>query len=88
MEIMKPKPEMFLLPEGTRDVTYAEHQQHLGYTPLPSLQTRDGKVVSQWKPDAGELELLKNGVPITLCVWTFGRPLQPVCIAVGGMDLR
>ena len=86
MDIVTPKAEMFLLPEGTREANYAEHQPEYGT--LPSLVTPDGKVVSSWMPSANDLALLNNGVPITLVCWTFNRALQPVTIAVGGLDLR
>lgn len=86
MQIVEPKAEMFLLPNGTRTVKFAEHQDE--YETLPSLVTPDGKVASQWKPTAGELALLNADVPVTLTCWTFNRPLQPVSICVGGADLR
>lgn len=86
MEIIRPKIELFLFPDGTREVTYAEHQPE--YLALPSLRTPDGRVVSQWLPDANELELLKNGVPVTLVLHTFNEPLRPIILAVGGLDLR
>lgn len=86
MDIIKPKPEMFLLPDHVREVTYAEHQDE--YLSLPSLLTPDGRVISQWLPDANDLALLNNGVPVTLVLHTFGQPLQPIILAVGGLDLR
>ena len=87
MEQIAPYPETFLLPPGTREVLYAASQRHLGYEPLPSLVTPDGKAVSQWKPSEDELRRLVSGEPITLVVWTFNQPLQPVCLVVGGADL-
>lgn len=86
MDIIKPNREMFLLPEDVREVNVAEHQDE--YLTLPSLVTRDGRVVSQWQPDANDLILLNNGVPVTLVLHTFGQPLQPIILAVGGLDLR
>lgn len=86
METIKPQAEMFLLPAGTREANYAEHQPQYGT--LPSLVTPDGKVVSSWMPDANELALLNTGVPITLVLYTFNQPLQPIVLAVGGLDLR
>lgn len=88
MNIIKPDRSKFLLPFDIREEVFAEHQGHLGYSPLPSLVTHDGKVVSQWIPTPGELALLNNGVPVTLTCWTFNRPPQPVSLAVGGLDLR
>ena len=55
---------------------------------LPSLVTPDGKVISSWLPDADELAALNRGQPITLVLHTFNQPLQPIILAVGGLDLR
>lgn len=77
---------MFLLPDRTRAAKYAEHQPEYGT--LPSLVTLDGRVVSQWMPDANDLALLNAGVPVTLVLYTFNQPLQPIILAVGGLDLR
>jgi hypothetical protein len=85
MQILRPKAEMFLLPEDTVRINIAEHQD---YQTLPSLVTPDGRVVSQWQPDVNDLLLLNNGVPVTLVLHTFNRPMQPVQLAVGGLDLR
>lgn len=87
MDIIKPKAEMFLLPAHVREVNFAEHQDE--YLTLPSLVTPDGRVVSQWQPDANDLALLNNGVPVTLVLYTFNAgPLPPIILAVGGLDLR
>ena len=90
MEIVTPIPTNFLLPEGTREVRFAEDQPE--YLTLPALVTPDGKVVSQWKPTPGELALLNLGVPVTLTIHhgppTPENPLRPVSLAVGGVDLR
>lgn len=83
---IEPKPELFLLPPNTETVKYAEHQPE--YVTLPSLRTPDGRVVSQWRLEPNDLELLKNGVPVTLVLYTYGQPLQPIVLAVGGLDLR
>jgi hypothetical protein len=80
------RPDYHLVPPGTREVVYAKDQPQ--YLPLPTLVTPDGRVLSQWQPDANELELLKNGAPVTLVLYTFNGPLQPIQLVVGGMDLR
>jgi hypothetical protein len=87
MQQIAPYPEMFRLPDNTAFTVYGANQAHLDYQPLPSLKTPDGKVVSQWKPTEDELQRLIAGEPLTLIVWTFNRPLQPLCLAVGGVDL-
>lgn len=86
MNITEPQQHLHLVPAGTRLLRIAEDQPE--YETLPALVTPDGKVLSQWTPDANELALLNAGVPLSLVVWTFGKPLQPVSVAVGGMDLR
>jgi hypothetical protein len=86
MTIVTPNRALFLLPPGTRDVKIAEHQPE--YLTLPSLVTPDGRVVSQWQPTPNDLLLLNTGVPVTLVLHTFGQPLQPIQMAVGGLDLR
>lgn len=86
MKIIDPKPEICLLPEDAELVTYAKDQPQ--YRPLPSIKTKDGKVVSMWELTENEKELLKNGAPVTLVVHTFNHPLQPVLLVVGGVDLR
>lgn len=88
MNIIKPDITKFIAPPGTREIVMAERQAHLGYSPLPSLLTPDGKVVSQWMPTPGELALLNEGVPVTIVIWTFNEPLQPQSLMVGGADLR
>lgn len=86
MKPITPDPNMFFLPPGTKAVNVAENQPE--YDTLPSLITPDGKFVSQWMLEPNDLELIKNGVPVTL-VLLMGQPVfqVPVQLAVGGMDL-
>ncbi len=86
MELIVPDRKQFLLPEGVKDVKYAENQPE--YQPLPSLKTLDGRVITQWRPSKQELEALNGGQPLTLVIHTFNQPLQPLQLGVGGMDLR
>ena len=89
MEPIEPKPEMFLWNKADpiRKVNIAEHQPQ--FRTLPSLVTLDGRLVSQWKPDANDLELLNRGVPLTLIVHTYNQiNMPPVVLAVGGWDMR
>lgn len=87
MEQIAPYPETFILPQGSALTVYAANQEH-EYEPLPSIKTPDGKVASQWRPSAEELARLIAGEPLTLVIWTFNEPLQPLYLAVGGLDLR
>ena len=76
----------FLIPEGTKRVTYLGPKGS-DVSPLPTMVTPDGRVVSQWRPDANELELLKNGVAVTLVLHSAGQ-VPPIQLGVGGFDLR
>jgi hypothetical protein len=87
VEHIVPKPEMFILPAGTRLIPFAMTQAHLGYEPLIAIVTTDGRVTSQWLPDTEELKRLQAGEPLTLIVHTHNQGLPPVSLSVGGFDL-
>lgn len=87
MDQIAPRLDLFLLPPKCEVMPVNGPQQE--YQDLLSIITPDGRVVSQWVPDAGELEMLKNGAPVTLVMHTFGTfKITPVQVAIGGMDLR
>lgn len=83
-----PDKTKFLLPDaGVRDVNYLG-PEGTDIMPLPTLVTEDdGRVISQWQPSAGELELLKLGVPVTIVMHSAGV-VAPIAVGVGGFDLR
>lgn len=85
MKAVTPNAKTFITPAGTRSVVFAKDQPE--YEPLPGLLTPDGKFMSQWVPTPEELARLNAGEPITLVVWTFRKPLQPLSLNVGGLDL-
>jgi hypothetical protein len=87
MNPVVPKPEMFILPDDTKAVKVAEFQDE--FITLPSLITPKGSRISTWKPDANDLILLANGVPVTLVLIMPPNVRQPpVIVAVGGLDLK
>ncbi len=58
------------------EVVYAKDQDE--YIPLPACRTRNGVVVTRWRPTVWErLRILFTG-NLWLSVWTFNKPLQPV----------
>lgn len=62
------------------NVTYAEHQPE--YIPLPTLCSKEGKVVSCWGLSFIErLKVLITG-KIWLSVLTFNQRLQPLLMSV------
>lgn len=85
MDNIAPRLDTFTLPAGVRLPVVAADQPQ--YLPLPAIATADGKIVSQWLPNADDLERLNAAEAITLVSWTFGDPLQPLWMGVGGLDL-
>lgn len=51
--------------------------------PLPAVCDAVGHVISEWTPDASELERLMRGAPVRVWVSTYGHPLQPLALEVG-----
>jgi hypothetical protein len=88
MTPIKIRTELCLLPDEYRVVVFAKDQPE--YTPLPALTTPDGAFVTMWHPSANELELLRNGAPvsITLLAVDGAKPIHPMKVEVGGVDLR
>ena len=85
MDIVNPDPALFVLPPGATIQPNSEDQPE--YQTLPAIVLPDGRIVSQWRPTEDELKALFAGAPVTLVVWTFRQPLQPVALVVGGADL-
>lgn len=82
-----PAPGHCTFPEGTTTVTLGHDQE--GVDPLIAYYTPDGKVITHWAPNAQEVELLKQGVPLTLVVWhgPLRGDFRPMFIGVGNFDL-
>lgn len=73
-------------PQGWRDATYAKDQPE--YLPLPTLASRDGRVVSRWQPTPEERQAISDGADIFLMLYTFNKPLQPIVMTVGGAPIE
>lgn len=86
MDAIDPRPPLNLLPPGSKAVVAAEKQTDK-YTPLPSVYTPDGKVLTRWRPTQDELAALVRGEDLYLTQLTFGAALQPVMLTVGPPDL-
>jgi hypothetical protein len=54
------------------------------YIPLPALVFPDGKIMTEWVLTEEERQRIADGENVRLWVWTFGHPLQPVCLMVTG----
>lgn len=84
----KPDLSKFLGTDGVEELTFGGPEVgQPQYLPLPALMLSDGRIVSQWQPDAGELALLALGVPVTLELQTKGKCF-PTRLSVGGINLN
>lgn len=68
------------------EVVYAKDQPEYNKLPAIRLDCRQGEVITRWRPNAEELELLNRGESIFLHIWTFGDRLQPILIEVDTAD--
>ncbi len=85
MTPVDPRVPASLLPPDSRAVVFAEKQPQ--YTPLPTIWTPQGAVVTRWSPTDAEKAALIRGDDIYITVLTFGQPLQPLMVSVGPIDL-
>ena len=71
--------------EGHKDViVFAEHQPQ--YESLPAVLVEPGVVWTRWQLSEDERRAIMDGARIELWVWTFGKALQPVMLAVEGVQ--
>ena len=74
------QPVMPTPPEGARNVVFGADQPQ--YSPLPAAVSATGVVLTEWEPNAKELEQLLQGGRIRICMHTFGFPLNPIAVDV------
>lgn len=75
------QPENPVIP-GRDSVIFAEDQNEYFNLPAIRLDSREGEVITRWKPSAEELAELNKGGSIYLHQWMFGKPLTPVMLQV------
>lgn len=71
------------LPDGSKAVVLAEKQKE--YEPLPCIRTREGAIVTRWRPSEEDLRRLVRGEDVYLVVVVGGAlvPAPPVALSVG-----
>lgn len=84
MDICDPRIDPALVPSGSHAVIIAKDQPE--YTPLPSVRTPDGRVITRWSPTVAERSAILRGEDLFLTILTFHTPLQPVLLTVGPID--
>ena len=65
-------------------IVFAEDQPE--YQPLPAVETEPGVIWTRWEPTTDERKAIAEGKRIDLFIWTFRRPLQPIALAVEGVE--
>ena len=85
MEIVDPRVDPRLMPEGSRPHIYnGPHGNE--YRDLPSIRTPAGAVISRWTLTDAERRAIADGEDLFLTVLTFNQRLQPVGLSVGPCD--
>lgn len=83
MEIADPRIDPRLVPEGSKAVVIAEHQEE--YRDLPSVRTPDGQVITRWSlTDDERLRILK-GEDVYVTIISTGA-INPLFCTVGPVD--
>lgn len=85
MEIVDPRVDPALVPEGSRAVVIAEHQD--GYRDLPSIRTPGGQVITRWAPSSEERAQIAAGADIFVTILNGGM-IAPMFVTIGPVDWR
>lgn len=85
MEIVDPRVDPALVPDGSRAIVIAEHQDR--YRDLPSIRTPRGQVITRWSLSDDEKAALIRGEDIYLTILAVGA-IQPVLLTVGPIDWK
>lgn len=85
MEIVDPRVHPSLVPEGSRAVVIAEHQDE--YRDLPSIRTPKGQVITRWSLNDAERAAIVRGEDIYITLLSHG-PINPLYATVGPVNWR
>ena len=85
MEIVDPRVDPRLVPDGSRAVVLAEHQDE--YRDLPSVRTPDGQVITRWSLSASERAAIIRGEDIFVTIFSHGS-INPLFVTVGPVNWR
>lgn len=85
MEIVDPRVDPALVPEGSRAVVIAEHQAE--YRDLPSIRTPNGYVITRWTLSAEERAAILRGEDIYITLLSYGS-INPLFATVGPVNWR
>ncbi len=85
MEIVDPRVDPALVPEGSRAVVIAEHQDE--YRDLPSIRTPNGYVITRWSLTDAERAAIICGEDIYITLLSHGA-INPLFATVGPVNWR
>lgn len=85
MEIADPRVDPALVPEGSKAVVIAEHQDE--YRDLPSVRTPNGYVITRWSLSTEERAAIVRGEDIFVTLLSFGA-INPMFVTVGPVNWR
>jgi hypothetical protein len=85
MEIVDPRVDPSLVPEGSRAIVIAEHQEE--YRDLPSIRTPDGQVITRWTLSDEERLRILAGEDIYITLLSHGQ-INPLFATVGTVDWK
>lgn len=71
--------------EGCPTIVFAKDQPEYLNLPAAMVDPQQGQLYTKWEPTDEERRALAAGAAVELWVWTFGRALQPVALAVEGV---
>jgi hypothetical protein len=85
MEIVDPRVNPALVPDGSRAVVIAEHQAE--YRDLPSVRTPGGQVITRWTLTKEERAAVWTGADIFVTLLSSGS-INPLFVTVGPVDWK
>lgn len=83
MEIVDPKVDPRLVPEGSRAIVYGINQPE--FQPLPAIVTASGCMISRWNPSEEERAAMLRGEDIYVSIWNGGH-VHPMFVSIGPID--
>jgi hypothetical protein len=83
VNISDPRVHPSLVPEGSKAVVIAEHQEE--YRDLPSIRTPGGQVITRWTPTDEERRAILAGEDIYVTLLSHGA-INPLFVTVGPVN--
>lgn len=85
MNIVDPRVDRRLVPDGSTAVVIAEHQEE--YRDLPSIRTPDGQVITRWELTLAERAAIVRGEDIYVTLLAQGS-INPFFVTVGPVNWK